>query len=137
MATFKKFEDIEASQKARLICDKIFLIITTTDLNKDYKLREQINGSSGSIMDNISEGFGRAGNNEFIQFLEYAHGSACETQSQLYRVSDRNYINKNTFEELYKLTEEIKSMLIGLINYLKKSPFKGAKFIGRSQKQTT
>jgi len=82
-------------------------------------------------MDNIAEGFGRAGNNEFIQFLEYAHGSACESQSQLYRISDRNYINKNTFEELYKLAEEIKSMLIGLINYLKKSAFKGVKYKDR------
>jgi four helix bundle protein len=39
------------------------LIITTTDLNRDYKLKEQINASSGSIMDNIAEGFSRAGNN--------------------------------------------------------------------------
>jgi len=131
MATFKKFEDIEAWQKAKMFCNKIFLIITTTDLNRDYKLKEQINASSGSVMDNIAEGFGRAGNNEFIQFLEYAHGSACESQSQLYRISDRNYINKNTFEELYKLAEEIKSMLIGLINYLKKSAFKGVKYKDR------
>ena len=131
MATFKKFEDIEAWKKARLLCNKIFLVTTSTELNKDFKLKEQIKGSSGSIMDNIAEGFGRGGNSEFIQFLEYANASACETQSQLYRISDRNYTNKNTFEELYKLVEEIKSMIIGLINYLQKSEFRGVKFKGR------
>jgi four helix bundle protein len=54
--------------KSKIALQQIFLIITTTDLNRDYKLKEQINATSGSIMDNIAEGFGRTGNNEFIQF---------------------------------------------------------------------
>lgn len=132
MATFKKFEDIEAWQKARILCDKIFTVINETALNKDYKLREQINGASGSIMDNIAEGFGRAGNNEFIQFLEYSIGSACEVQSQLYRIVDRRYIHQDSFNELYSLAEEIKGKLIALINYLKKSAFTGVKFKDRT-----
>lgn len=133
MATFKKFEDIEAWQKARILCDKIFIIARNTSLNKDYKLREQINSSSGSIMDNIAEGFGRGGNMEFIQFLEIAHGSACETQSQLYRIADRKYIPQDLFTELYILCEEIKGKLIALVNYLKKSEFRGAKYKDRKQ----
>jgi len=128
MATFKRFEDIEAWQKSKMLCDKIWIVITETDLSKDFKLRDQINSASGSIMDNIAEGFGRAGNNEFKQFLEIAHGSACETQSQLYRIKDRKYINDDKFIELYNLIEEIKSMVLGLINYLMKSSFKGAKY---------
>lgn len=94
MATINCFEDIKAWQKARILCKEIFELISSTDLSKDYKLKDQINGSSGSAMDNIAEGFGRGGNPEFIQFLEIAHASACECQSQLYRVKDRNYINE-------------------------------------------
>ncbi len=131
MATFKRFEDIEAWQKARILCNKIWIIVMETDLSKDFKLRDQINASSGSIMDNIAEGFGRAGNNEFKQFLEIAHGSGCEAQSQFYRIKDRKYISEQTFTELYTLTEEIKNMIIGLINYLIKSPYKGAKYKDR------
>lgn len=132
MATIKRFEDIQAWQSARVLCAKIFVVMNETSLKNDYKLKEQINGASGSIMDNIAEGFGRAGNNEFIQFLEIAHASACETQSQLYRVKDRNYISDEHFTELYALANESKNKIIALVNYLKTSPFKGFKFKDRS-----
>jgi four helix bundle protein len=128
MPTFKKFEEITAWQKARFFCREIFVICIEANLSKDYKLKEQINGSSGSIMDNIAEGFGRGGNREFIQFLEISHASACESQSQLYRISDRRYISEEKFKELYNLAEEIKRMILSLITYLSKSPVTGPKY---------
>lgn len=133
MATFKSFEDIQVWQKARILCSKINNLITTTELAKDYKLKDQINGSSGSIMDNIAEGFGRGGNLEFVQFLEISHGSACECQSQLYRILDRHYINKELFDQLYLLCSEIRKMIIGLIQYIQKANIKGPKFKNRQQ----
>jgi four helix bundle protein len=132
MATFKTFEEIKAWQKARILYKKIQLLIQNTGLGKDYKLRDQINAACGSIMDNIAEGFGRGGNKEFVQFLEISHGSACECQSQLYQILDRNYINKKQFDELYLLCSEVRRIIIGLINYLQKSEIKGIKFIDRS-----
>lgn len=100
-------------------------------MKTDYKLRGQINNASGSIMDNIAEGFGRGGNKEFIQFPEIAPGSVCETQSQLYRILDRQYISNEKFTGLYNMADEIKKMLLGLIIYLNKSDFKRAKFKDR------
>ncbi len=128
MATIKKFEDIIAWQKARLFCNEIFLICIETSLSKDYKLKEQINGSSGSVMDNILEGLGRGGNKEFIQFLEISYASACESQSQLYRIVDRKYISEEKFKELYNLAEEIKRIILSLITYLSKSSMTGPKY---------
>ena len=98
MSTIKRFEDLEIRQSARILCQDIHNIITTTSLNNDYKLRDQINSSSGSIMDNIAEGFERNGKNEFRQFLSIAKGSCGETRSQLYRVFDKNYINQEKLE---------------------------------------
>ena|SRR5688572_19308810 len=133
MATITKFEDIKAWQKARFFCNEIFLISEGTQLSKDHKLRDQVNGSGGSIMDNIAEGFGRGGNLEFIQFLEVSHASACESQSQLYRIFDRKYIKENKFKELYDIAEEIKRMIIALIKYLSMSPMTGPKYKWRQK----
>jgi four helix bundle protein len=132
MASFKCFEEIEAWQMSRTLCQRIYLIILETGLKTDFKLRNQIENSSGSVMDNIAEGFGRGGNREFAQFLEISHASVCEVQSQLYRVLDRMYITQMYFEELYALAQEIKKKLLALIRYLHNSAIKGPKYRFRS-----
>ncbi|WP_339814333.1 four helix bundle protein, partial [Zunongwangia profunda] len=93
MATIKQFEDLEIWQKAREICRIVYETKKNTNLKNDFKLYNQLNGSSGSIMDNIAEGFERNGNREFIQFLSIAKASCGETRSQLYRAFDRGYLN--------------------------------------------
>ena len=128
MSTIKQFEDLEIWQSARTLCQDIHNIIITTSLNNDYKLRNQINSSSGSIMDNIAEGFERSGKNEFRQFLSIAKGSCGETRSQLYRVSDKKYINQKKFEELKEKTIVLSKKLNSFINYLNRSNYDGEKY---------
>jgi len=91
-------------------------------------LWDQINGSSGSIMDNIAEGFDRGSNKEFIQFLFYAKGSSGELRSQLYRLLDRSYIDKMEFDEMNHKLLDIRKKLSGLIGYLRRSEKGGYKF---------
>lgn len=100
MSTIKRFEDLEIWQTARELCQDVNKIITTTPLGSDFKLRDQINASSGSVMDNIAEGFERDGKKEFRQFLSIAKGSCGETRSQLHRIFDKEYINQEKFEEI-------------------------------------
>ena len=102
MATVKNFEELEIWVSARKICDDLFRIKQNTELKSDYKLYNQLNGSSGSTMDNIAEGFERNGNREFIQFLAVAKASCGETRSQLYRALDREYIAKEEFDLLHE-----------------------------------
>ena len=128
MATFKSFEDIEAWQKARVLSNKIFILSLEGTFSKDYKLKDQINGSSGSIMDNIAEGFERDGKNEFRQFLSIAKASAGETRSQLYRLLDRNHITKEIFDQLVSEVVSVSKQISGLITYLNRSEYKGTKF---------
>ena len=128
MATINRFEDLEIWQEARRLAKVIHLITIETDLKIDFKFKEQIKSSSGSVMDNIAEGFERDGNMEFRQFLSIAKGSAGETRSQLYRVFDYEYIDENQFETLKSDYEKLSGKIKNLISYLNKNDFKGNKF---------
>ncbi|MCY1723568.1 four helix bundle protein [Prolixibacteraceae bacterium Z1-6] len=128
MATFNRFEDILAWQKARILCKLINSYTLKGLFTKDFKLIGQIKGSSGSAMDNIAEGFERGGNKEFIQFLFISKGSVGETRSQLYRALDNEYITNEEFQKAYLLAEEVSKLVAGLINHLKSSEIKGDKY---------
>jgi four helix bundle protein len=108
-----------------LLCTRIYEITKHKEFNSDFRFRDQISNSSGSAMDNIAEGFERGTKNEFLQFLGYSKGSAGECKSQLYRALDVNYIAKEEFEDLTKLSDEIIKMLGSLIAYLNKTKING------------
>ena len=127
MATIKRFEEIDAWKVGRELCLKIGTIIDEGNFKKSFRLIDQIEGSSGSIMDNIAEGFERGTRAEFIQFLGYAKGSCGEFRSQLYRAVDRKYLNKEQFDELYVLAVRISAMIQKLIAYLQKTEVKGTR----------
>src|SRR5215510_9229573 len=102
MATFSRFEDILAWQKAREATKAVYEITAQGDFARDFGLRDQIRKSSVSIMANIAEGFGRRSDKEFSNFLNIAHGSVAETQSHLYVALDLRYIPQTSFSELYR-----------------------------------
>ena len=128
MATITRFEDLEIWQEARRLATEINKICIETELKTDYRFKDQIKASSGSVMDNIAEGFERNGNTEFRQFLSIAKGSAGETRSQLYRVLDFNYINQDKFNLLKNDFENLSGKINNFISYLNKKDFKGTKF---------
>jgi len=128
MSKVERFEDLKIWQLARELCQIIHKLTIKDLFSKDFKLVGQINGSSGSIMDNIAEGFERDGNKEFIQFLTFSKGSCGETRSQLYRALDYQYITQEEFDVAYKMTLEESKMLKSFIQYLKDSELKGNRF---------
>ena len=128
MATFQKFEDIEAWQRARELTREIYTVSNENPFSKDFGLRDQVRKTSVSIMSNIAEGFERDGTKEFIQFLSVAKGSSGELRSQLYVALDQGYLAKERFDRLLGTVLETTRMIGGLINYLRKSKMKGPKY---------
>jgi len=128
MATINKFEDLEIWIEAKRLAKVIHTIALETELKNDFRLKDQVKASSGSVMDNIAEGFERDGNMEFRQFLSIAKGSVGETRSQLYRVFDYGYINQEFLDELKNDYEKLRGKIKNFISYLNKKDFKGNKF---------
>ncbi|MFN8257391.1 MAG: four helix bundle protein [Bacteroidales bacterium] len=128
MATVSKFEDLEIWLKARQLHKEIIRICKYPGLSNDFEMARHLKKTSGSIMDNIAEGFEREGKKEFRQFISISKGSTSELKSQLYRCIDSNYIENEEFDKLYGLCDEISKMAKGLMNYLNKSDLKGTKY---------
>jgi four helix bundle protein len=131
MATIQKFEDLEVWKKARILSSKIYPLTFKEPISSDFRMKDQMRGSVGSMMDNIAEGFERGSKLEFINSLTTSKGETGELKSQLYRCLDNKYIAQKNFDELYALADEITKMLTGFINYLNKSKIKGQKFKDR------
>jgi len=131
MATISKFEDLEVWQLARALSKEIYSLTFIEPLKSDFRLRDQMRGSSGSVMDNIAEGFERASKLEFVNSLSYSKGESGELKSQLYRCLDCTYIPQQTFEELYNKTDILARKISAFISYLNSSKVKGQKFKNR------
>ncbi|MFP4686566.1 MAG: four helix bundle protein [bacterium] len=119
MATFKRFEDINAWKKARKLTQLIYKLTSSVPFSDDNTLCWQIQKAAVSIMSNIAEGFARYGTREFIQFLFIAKGSCSEVKSQMYVALDNNYVSKDNFNKIYELAEETEKTIAGLVKYLK------------------
>jgi four helix bundle protein len=112
----ERFEDVESWKEARLLVRDVYLPLQQC---KDFGFRDQIQRATLSVMANIAEGFDRASNKEFVQFLVIARGSVSEVKSLAYAARDLSYIDEISMKRLLERCTLLGNLINGFIRYLR------------------
>ena len=120
MPKIENFEDLNCWQAARRLVQIVYAGCEEGKLARDFETRTQVKRAALSTMNNIAEGFGRRSDKEFTRFLDIAKASAMEVRSITYVLSDLDYLTKSRIEAIRNASEEVKSLILGLIMYLNK-----------------
>ena len=118
MADFKKLRVWGYAHALSLNVDKTARRIR----NADYApLRRQMIRAAQSVPTNIVEGREKSSEPEFARFLEIAKGSVSELEQHLITARDLELISHSDFHSLTNQIEEVRKMLTGLLDRLRKS----------------
>lgn len=119
MAKYERFEDLPVWQHSIEIGLRIYELVDSEKVLKDYRAKDQLVGAAISISNNIAEGFEYNRNKQFIRYLEIAKGSAGELRSQLFLMMKAGKIEREVYEFNYDDLVLFSSELKGLIKYLR------------------
>ena len=117
MGTIKRFEDLEIWQLARELLNLIYDDFRNC---KDFTFKGQIISAGLSVMNNTAEGFCRASDREFRQFLNISKASGGEVKSMYYVAEDQKYVTPDiAADRLYRVDQIILKITI-FMHYLRK-----------------
>lgn len=116
----QSYKDLIVYQKGYKLSLEIYQATQSYPKEEIYGLTSQMRRSAVSIPCNIAEGYRRGHRKEYIQFLYMAQGSCGELETLLSLSNDIGMVDRNTFERLYPMQEEVSKLLRGLITSLSK-----------------
>lgn len=125
MATIERFEDLMCWQKSRELVKEVYAALKEC---RDFGFKDQIQRAAVSVMSNIAEGFERGTQQEFVNYLYIAKGSAGEVRSQLYVALDAQYLNTERFKYLNGLAVECSRLLQSFAEKVKGGSRRGMQF---------
>ena len=114
-----RFEDLRVWQAAKKQCDRVGELIKRPEFCLDREWSEEMNDASISVMTNISEGFLRHRDKEFMQFLRVSAGSNGEVRSCYVAAQGRKYIAVDEADDLIEESNAIGRMIRRLQSTLK------------------
>lgn len=114
------FRKLSVWKRSHLLTLDIYKVTESFPNNEVYGLTSQIRRSSLSVPANIAEGCCRGTDLEFNHFLIIALGSASEVEYHLLLAHDLDFLSEDIYNELNIKINEVKRMLITLINKIKK-----------------
>ncbi len=112
----QNYKDLKVWEKAHYFTIQVYKIFDAFPKTETYGLTNQLRRASSSIAANIAEGCGKNTKADFANFLNISLGSANEAEYFVLLARDLNYLTVSNYDELTKLVNEIKAMLINLIS---------------------
>jgi four helix bundle protein len=117
MGQINSFRDLIVYQKAYKLAMDIFEISKSFPKDEKYSLTDQIRRSSRSVTSCISESWAkRRYPKYFVNKLTDSLGEEYETETWLDYSKDCKYITNQKHEELISGYDEVRKMLISMIN---------------------
>lgn len=111
----QNYKELKVWEKAHQVTLNVYKISKSFPKDEIYGLTSQLRRASASIPANIAEGCGKNSQLDLANFLNIALGSANETEYFLILSTDLGYLTNEDFERLSDHINEVKAMLISLI----------------------
>ena len=101
-------------QKATELAVVVYSISKAFPKEEIYGLTSQIRRCSVSVPSNIAEGSERDSTRDYLRFINMAHASLAELETQFYIAHRLGYVSEENYQQLQISTAEIGRMLNGL-----------------------
>jgi four helix bundle protein len=112
---YQSFRELRVWQEAKRLAVEIYRLTASGKLSRDFGLRDQMQRAAVSVASNISEGYERKSDAEFIRFLYISKGSLSELITQLEIAREVGLIPEQQFLLLDDQCSKVGAMLTKLI----------------------
>ena len=96
----------------------VYKVTKSFPKEETFGVTSQLRRAAMSVILNYIEGYARGKNKVHKNFLQISYGSLKECKYLIYFSYTEGYLNKENYENLVKLSEEIGAMLWGVIENL-------------------
>lgn len=117
----KDFRKLVVWEKSHKIVLAIYKATSIFPKEEQFGLVSQMRRAAVSAPTNIAEGCGKHTQLDFANYLQNAFGSIQEVQYLAFLACELNYINVAVYGPIEKDIQEVKAMLISLIQKVRKT----------------
>jgi four helix bundle protein len=112
-------KDLDVWQRSMDLASEVYALSARFPKEEVYGLSLQTRRSAVSIPSNIAEGAARNSSKEFLHYVHIALGSTAELETQLLLARRMRFL---TEEEPFRMLDQTRKMLIGLIQCIRRKP---------------
>ena len=115
---YQTFQELPIWQESVRLAAQIYRYFESSELKRDFRMRDQVRAAAVSVVSNIAEGFEYRNDKQFVRFLTYSKGSLGEMRSQLYILFQAGMLPENDLKNFEEKAVELGRSIGGFIKYL-------------------